>query len=317
MFYTEKFDSNTFSKVIDNGNRQVTFERCIVRSMTRRLDGFYDCEFIVLCNEDIIKNELKSRTLGWFDISGKFMYISTKLFVNDNGASVAYIENSGRVPLVDITAEIGRYNICVLSYTFPYSVSKEMNFNLIKYLVECGVYNNDNAQEMLNTQELLNQANSDQFIIAARSCCGKSWFGLKSIMEVYRNSEVDLGGAKIMKVTFNYPATIVEWDDGTKTVVKARDDEPFDHEKGLAMAIAKKALGNNNNYYMVFKDAMYEPVEKKPKDWNTNYTEYFTRTGTDYKPVGITVDRKTGSVKIPEFVSGKYYKPKKTYLGAN
>ena len=178
-----------------------------------------------------------------------------------------------------------------------------------------GLY--DKAQGMFNTQALLNQANSDQFIITARSCWGKSWFGLKSIMEVYRNGEVDLGGTKIMKVTFNYPATIVEWDDGTKTVVKARDDEPFDHEKGLAMAIAKKALGNDNSYYMIFKDAMYEPVEKKPKDWNTNYTEYFTRTSTDYKPVGIIVDRKTGCAKVPEFVSGKYYKPKKTYLGAN
>ena len=82
MFYTEKFDSSTFSKVIDNGNRQVTFERCIVRSMTRRLDGFYDCEFIVLCNEDIIKNELKSRTLGWFDISGKLcIYLQNSLLM--------------------------------------------------------------------------------------------------------------------------------------------------------------------------------------------------------------------------------------------
>lgn len=142
---------------------------------------------------------------------------------------------------------------------------------------------------------------------------------IKDVVSVRHKEEADVGimWAKIMKVTFNYPATIVEWDDGTKTVVKARDNEPFDHEKGLAMAIAKKALGNDNSYYMIFKDTMYEPVEKKPKDWNTNYTEYFTRTRTDYKPVGIIVDRKTGCAKVPEFVSGKYYKPKKTYLGAN
>ena len=46
---------------------------------------------------------------------------------------------------------------------------------------------------------------------------------------------------KIKNVIFNKPATIVFWEDGTKTVVKAID-EPFDEEKGLAMAIAKKAL---------------------------------------------------------------------------
>lgn len=44
------------------------------------------------------------------------------------------------------------------------------------------------------------------------------------------------------------PATIVFWADGTKTVVKALY-EKFDPEKGLAMAIAKKALGNRGNYF--------------------------------------------------------------------
>ena len=54
------------------------------------------------------------------------------------------------------------------------------------------------------------------------------------------------------KVIFNDPATIVFWHDGTKTVVKAID-EPFDPEKGLAMAISKKYLGNEGNYYNTFK----------------------------------------------------------------
>lgn len=54
------------------------------------------------------------------------------------------------------------------------------------------------------------------------------------------------------KVIFNDPATIVFWTDGTKTVVKA-EDEPFDPEKGLAMAIAKKYLGNKGNYYDIFR----------------------------------------------------------------
>ena len=57
----------------------------------------------------------------------------------------------------------------------------------------------------------------------------------------------------IKKVVFNNPATIVFWNDGTKTVVKCQDKETYDPEKGLAMAIAKKALGNEGNYYEVFK----------------------------------------------------------------
>ena len=56
----------------------------------------------------------------------------------------------------------------------------------------------------------------------------------------------------IKNVIFNDPATIVYWKDGTKTVVKA-EDEPFDPEKGLAMAISKKYLGNKGNYYDIFR----------------------------------------------------------------
>ena len=57
----------------------------------------------------------------------------------------------------------------------------------------------------------------------------------------------------IKKVIFNNPATIVFWRDGTKTIVKCGEDEVFDAEKGLAMAIAKHALGNDGVYYEVFK----------------------------------------------------------------
>ena len=58
---------------------------------------------------------------------------------------------------------------------------------------------------------------------------------------------------EIKNVIFNPPATIVFWADGTKTVVKTQVDDEFDPEKGLAMAISKKALGNQGNYYNQFK----------------------------------------------------------------
>lgn len=59
----------------------------------------------------------------------------------------------------------------------------------------------------------------------------------------------------IEKVHFSGPVTAVIWSDGTKTVVRCQDNESFvDYEKGLAMAIAKKALGNTGNYYNTFKE---------------------------------------------------------------
>lgn len=69
---------------------------------------------------------------------------------------------------------------------------------------------------------------------------------------------------EIKDVIFNDPATIVLWEDGTKTVVKA-ENEPFDPEKGLAMAISKRALGDKYNYYDAFKKYVgrYEKKQKK------------------------------------------------------
>jgi hypothetical protein len=66
----------------------------------------------------------------------------------------------------------------------------------------------------------------------------------------------------IEKVIFNNPATIVFWMDGTKTVVKTQNGEVYDPEKGLAMAISKRALGDKGNYYDTFKKYIPD-VEKE------------------------------------------------------
>lgn len=71
---------------------------------------------------------------------------------------------------------------------------------------------------------------------------------IKATYSLYKKCKRDA----IKKVIFNNPATIVYWIDGTKTVVKC-GNEDFDPEKGLAMAISKKALGNQGDYYEIFK----------------------------------------------------------------
>ena len=64
--------------------------------------------------------------------------------------------------------------------------------------------------------------------------------------------QITLNTMKIKKVIFNDPATIVYWNDGTKTVVKCQEGDIFDKEKGLAMAIIKKICGNKGSYNKVF-----------------------------------------------------------------
>lgn len=65
--------------------------------------------------------------------------------------------------------------------------------------------------------------------------------------------------SNIKDVIFNYPATIILWKDGTKTIVKAGEDEKYDPEKGFAMAVCKKMFGNEGNYYKVFKEYVPTP----------------------------------------------------------
>ena len=59
--------------------------------------------------------------------------------------------------------------------------------------------------------------------------------------------------ATIKNVIFSGPATIVIWSDGDKTIVKKSDCEAeMDKEKGLAMAIIKKAYkdaGKEGSYF--------------------------------------------------------------------
>ena len=81
----------------------------------------------------------------------------------------------------------------------------------------------------------------------------------------------------IENVIFNPPATIVFWSDKTKTIVKCDYDyEYYDPEKGIAMAIAKKLMGDNKgNYYELFKHW------RKKWDEQTVATEHITGHASD------------------------------------
>lgn len=66
---------------------------------------------------------------------------------------------------------------------------------------------------------------------------------------------------------FSGPVTAVIWNDGTKTIVRCGKNDTIDYEKGFAMAIAKKALGNTSKYYDIFKEHLPNPeVEEVESD---------------------------------------------------
>lgn len=82
------------------------------------------------------------------------------------------------------------------------------------------------------------------------------------------------GGTKYLitvepkKIHFNGPATIVEWNDGTKTVVKCQRGDTFDPLTGVAMCCMKKMLGTNesgSNYLNDVSKLIDEALEAKNK----------------------------------------------------
>ena len=92
----------------------------------------------------------------------------------------------------------------------------------------------------------------------------------------------------IKNVIFSGPCTIVQWTDGDKTIVRC-ENEDFDKEKGLAMAIVKELFGTNkskSNYNDIFKkwipdedEVFEEPKEPDKAILYMNVTEYANFTG--------------------------------------
>ena len=76
----------------------------------------------------------------------------------------------------------------------------------------------------------------------------------KKLVDSFETKQSTNRRVKIRDVIFSDPATVVFWNDNTKTVVKTRGGEKYDKEKGLAMAIVKKITGNTGNYYNIFKE---------------------------------------------------------------
>ena len=71
------------------------------------------------------------------------------------------------------------------------------------------------------------------------------------------------------RVIFNPPATIVFWDDGTKTVVRCMEDQPYEKYAGFAMACMKKMFGSTSRAKAIMQecdtDNLKPVVETKPK----------------------------------------------------
>lgn len=116
------------------------------------------------------------------------------------------------------------------------------------------LYSGVSASDLITTPEMIRRRN------VANKLSRAAAHGLFSPVKKEKTLSMT-----IEKVIFNPPATIIIWDDKTKTVVKAQEDEPYDPEKGMAMCIAKHIYGDCGSYYNVFSEWLKTcmPVEGK------------------------------------------------------
>lgn len=130
------------------------------------------------------------------------------------------------------------------NFSFQYSTNKNKN--------QCGLYEYANSYEYRfihnPTDRTFKYTVKWDLVDSLSEAASTIFADLKSQIIICSYPLLD-----ITKVIFNSPATIVMWSDGTKTIVKCKKDEKFDPEKGLAMAISKKFLGNKGNYAKTFK----------------------------------------------------------------
>lgn len=125
----------------------------------------------------------------------------------------------------------------------------------IAKITSCEMVGGPGSRASLRVEAIALTKEEKEKMVKYNKCSGPSRFGIK-------------------RVIFSDPATIVFWEDGTKTVVKAHNED-FDPEKGLAMAVCKRVYGDK--YHRVFKDNIpkEEPVDEDTKTIIEAATEAF------------------------------------------
>lgn len=101
---------------------------------------------------------------------------------------------------------------------------------------------------------------------------------------------------KPKRIIHNGNATIVFWNDNTKTIVKCAEDDTQDNYNAFCVAYCKKVFGNNSHLKRVIKDAENAKPEKVlkhkdnldsliiPSKYLSAYKEYVKRTSSIQSP---------------------------------
>ncbi len=103
---------------------------------------------------------------------------------------------------------------------------------------------------------------------------------------------------EVREIRYNGPATIVFWEDNTKTVVKVQPgEEYYDPDKAFAMAVCKKLFGNKFNRHLTKAQKAFEKsCEKEYEESIKNPLKVISSTVNDFnnfwRKINVYVDTK-------------------------
>ena len=169
-----------------------------------------------------------------------------------NGIGALQDAMRGRVGTVTAVREVN-CDVLIDGFDNPHEVDPTLSFHYNQ--LASWLNDSKDAKELAMARYLKYKNNNEYKKEVARYCYNDVIATEAAFNAIRKQTNIP----EIKSVIYNDPATIVFWKDGTKTVVKCKN-EKFDPEKGLAMAFSKKMLGNKGNYYNVFKKWL--PEEK-------------------------------------------------------
>lgn len=79
-------------------------------------------------------------------------------------------------------------------------------------------------------------------------------FDGNDIAHLISESFNDIFVPKVKRIIFHNPATIVFWEDGTKTVVKCMKDQEYSKYYGFLAALGKKIYKNNSHLQHIIEE---------------------------------------------------------------
>lgn len=98
----------------------------------------------------------------------------------------------------------------------------------------------------------------------------------------------------IERVVFSGPATIVFWEDGTKTVVKAMKGEKVEHYAGFAAACMKKLFGSTSRAKAIMNECAEEQVKvekrKKADKYYPDLTQAYNEVVANHESIKEAVN---------------------------